>query len=156
MTTYLLDVNVLLALFDPNHVMHEPAHDWFASKGRHSWATCPMTENGFVRVASHPSYPSSPGRPAAVLKQLRLLCEAKGHDFWEDEVSLTDSKIFSPAGLLTASQITDVYLLGLAAHRAGKLATFDTRIPLAAVLGGAKAVELILSGAAKGGKTLSS
>jgi uncharacterized protein len=56
-TTYLLDVNLLLALTDPMHVHHEQAHRWFASKGDLSWATCPLTENGFVRVASHPSYP---------------------------------------------------------------------------------------------------
>jgi predicted nucleic acid-binding protein len=102
-TAYLLDVNVLLALFDPNHINHESIHDGFASKEGHSWATCPLAENGFVRVASHPSYPSSPGRPAGLLKQLHEFCEAKGHVFWTDEVSLRDSKVFSRAGLLTAS-----------------------------------------------------
>ncbi|MDO9124550.1 MAG: VapC toxin family PIN domain ribonuclease, partial [Deltaproteobacteria bacterium] len=61
MTTYLLDVNLLLALSDPMHIHHELAHRWFAEKGHQAWATCPLTENGFIRIASHPNYPNRPG-----------------------------------------------------------------------------------------------
>ncbi len=61
MTIYLLDINLLLALTDPMHVHHELSHQWFAKKGRKGWATCPLTENGFVRIASHPKYPNRPG-----------------------------------------------------------------------------------------------
>jgi len=53
MTTYLLDVNVLIALIDPAHVQHDAAHAWFASTGQHSWATCPLTENGVLRIVGH-------------------------------------------------------------------------------------------------------
>jgi len=53
----LLDVNVLVALFDPNHTLHEPAHRWFETERESGWATCPITENGLVRVLSNPKYP---------------------------------------------------------------------------------------------------
>jgi uncharacterized protein len=140
-TAFLLDVNVLLALSDPMHVHHDAAHRWFASKGRSAWATGPITENGFVRVASHPSYPNRPGDAPAVLAILRQLCALAGHQFWSADVSLRD--LLRPAAVVTHAQVTDVFLLGLAAHRAGQLATFDARIPTATVLGGAKALELV-------------
>jgi hypothetical protein len=66
MTTYLLDINLLLALSDPMHIHHETAHGWFAEKGHQAWATCPLTENGFIRIASHPNYPNRPGDVTAV------------------------------------------------------------------------------------------
>ncbi|TAK33855.1 MAG: VapC toxin family PIN domain ribonuclease [Chloroflexota bacterium] len=141
MTTYLLDVNLLLALGDPMHVHHETAHRWFASTGHHSWATCPITENGFLRVASHPSYPNRPGDVLAVLAMLGRLYKAEGHEFWPEDISILD--ILEPGTIITHAQITDVYLVGLAVHRKGKLATLDQRIPVHAVRGGQEAVELI-------------
>ncbi|HYK37674.1 MAG TPA: hypothetical protein VEV40_17080, partial [Alloacidobacterium sp.] len=66
MTRFLLDINVLIALIDPAHVQHDRAHEWFASKGQKAWATCPLTENGVLRIVGHPRYPNSPGSPAAV------------------------------------------------------------------------------------------
>ena len=66
MTRYLLDINMLIALIDPAHVQHDRAHDWFAAQGREAWATCPLTENGVVRIVGHARYPNSPGSPAAV------------------------------------------------------------------------------------------
>jgi uncharacterized protein len=82
MTVYLLDVNVLLALSDPMHVHHLATHHWFAAVGQFAWATCPLTENGFIRVASHPSYHNRPGDAMAVLAILRQFCAADGHRFW--------------------------------------------------------------------------
>lgn len=143
MTTYLLDVNLLLALTDPMHIHHEAAHSWFAEIGRQSWATCPITENGFIRIASHPSYPNRPGDVAAVLEIFRRLCEASGHLFWAEDISIL--KILEPDALVTHAQITDVYLLGLAVSKKGKLATLDRRIPFQAVRGGESAFELITS-----------
>ena len=70
MTAYLLDVNVLIALVDPAHVQHDAAHEWFARQGHKAWATCPLTENGLVRIVGHPRYPSSPGTPAAILMKV--------------------------------------------------------------------------------------
>lgn len=139
--TYLLDVNVLLALSDPMHVNHEAAHHWFAGKGQSAWATCPITENGFVRIASHPNYPNRPGDIPTVLAILRQFCAAKGHCFWTEDISIRE--ILQPTALITHSQITDVFLLSLAVHRGGKLATFDQRIATMAVQGGSEALELI-------------
>jgi hypothetical protein len=140
-TIYLLDINLLLALTDPMHVHHEHAHSWFDKKGQQAWATCPLIENGFVRIASHPNYPNRPGDVPAVLSILRQLCEAKGHHFWSEDLSILD--ILTPDSIITHAQITDVYLLGLAAHNKGKLATLDLRIPVDAVRGGRQALELI-------------
>lgn len=141
MIVYLLDVNVLLALCDSMHVHHEAAHRWFAWRGRTAWATCPITENGFVRIASHPNYPNRPGNVTAVLTILKRLCAVAGHQFWMDELSL--GAFLSPETAITHAQITDIYLLGLAAHKGGKLATFDRRIPTAAVHEGEQFMELI-------------
>jgi len=143
MTAYLLDVNVLLALSDPMHVHHEAAHRWFGEEGRHAWATCPLTENAYVRIASHPSYPNRPGDAAVVLDSLRRLYAVAEHDFWPDDVSLLD--LVLPGAAMSHGQVTDVYLLGLAARRGGKLATFDRRIPSQVVPGGAEALEVIES-----------
>jgi uncharacterized protein len=138
---YLLDVNVLLALSDPMHVHHVAAHRWFAATGQSAWATCPITENGFVRIASHPRYPNRPGDAPGVLALLRQLCAVAGHHFWGADVSLRD--MIQPGTLLSHSQLTDVYLLGLAIHHGGRLATLDQRIMAAAVPGGSAALELI-------------
>ena len=142
MTTYLLDVNLLLALSDPMHIHHESVHRWFAGKGRQSWATCPLTENGFIRIASHPNYPNRPGDVAAVLDIFRHLCEAPNHHFWPEDISIL--QILQTDAIVTHLQITDVYLLGLAVYKSGKLATLDRRIPVDAVHGGRKALELII------------
>lgn len=141
MTTFLLDVNLLLALTDPMHVHHQPAHRWFAEKGREAWASCPLTENGFIRIASHPNYPNRPGDVTAVFDIFRRLCEVPGHHFWTEDISIL--QLIEPDAIITHAQITDVYLLGLAVHRKGKLATLDKRIPADAVRAGRKALELI-------------
>lgn len=141
MTEYLLDVNVLLALGDPLHVHHEATHEWFASRGREAWATCPMTENAFVRVASHPSYPNRPGDASTVLELLRRMCTAEGHRFWPDTVSLRD--VLEPDIAMTHSQVTDVFLLCLAIANGGRLATLDRHIPAGALRGGTEALEII-------------
>jgi uncharacterized protein len=146
---HLLDVNVLLALSDSRHVHHEPAHRWFAAKEKAGWATCPITENGFIRIASHPSYPNSPGGTARTAELLRTFCCGRGHHFWPDVVSLTDATLFKIGATLTANQTTDVYLLGLAVKNGGKLATFDGSIQSTAVAGGNDAIEIIPSECAR-------
>ena len=87
MLAYLLDVNLLIALADPMHVHHDASHKWFEEEGQKAWATCPLTENGFIRVASHPNYPNSPGDFPAVFSILRQACEAPGHHFWTEDLS---------------------------------------------------------------------
>ena len=127
----LLDVNVLVALFDPNHVHHEAAHGWFGDHRSSGWATCPLTENGVVRVLSNPAYSASAERPADIARRLDSFRESGHHVFWSDDVSVCDTRLFSLA--VGHRQLTDVYLLGLAVAHRGFLATFDRSIPLKAV-----------------------
>jgi len=142
-TIYLLDINLLLSLTDPMHVHHELAHRWFAEIGQHEWATCPITENGFIRIASHPNYPNRPGNVSAVFSILRALCSAPGHHFWTEDLSVLE--ILEPDTIITHTQITDIYLLGLAVNKKNKLATLDQRIPADAIRNGRQALELLIS-----------
>jgi uncharacterized protein len=128
----LLDVNVLIALFDPDHVSHEPAMAWFAKHAKEGWASCPLTQNGCVRIMSSPSYPN-PQPVQALVKRLAEACVEHIHEFWADEPSLLDSAIFDPTRIHGPRQITDAYLLGLAVRHDGRFVTFDGRIPLEAV-----------------------
>ena len=131
--TTLLDVNVLIALFDPDHIHYETAHAWFGSHGRGSWSTCPLTENGFVRIVANPSYPGRRTTVADAAKRLRLFCQTDDHVFWPDSLSLRERDHLAPGSIRGYRQITDVYLLALAVHNDGGLATFDHSIPIAAV-----------------------
>jgi uncharacterized protein len=141
--TFLLDVNVLIRLIDPAHVGHEAAHRWFAVTGAASWATCPLTENGVLRIVSHPQYPNSAGSPAAVAPILARLRALPGHEFWNDAFSLIDWDAVDPARIATSRQVTDTYLLALAIANRGQLATFDRRLSRAAVRGGRGALHVI-------------
>jgi hypothetical protein len=143
----LLDVNVLVALFDPDHVHHELAHDWFADDGRHAWATCPMTENLFVRVLSNPAYGGAIARAPDLIGRLRRFCASGGHVFWEESLSLCDGAVFDTAMAAGHRRLTDVYLLGLARSRGGRLATFDRSIPARAVRGASAADLAVISAA---------
>ena len=131
----LLDVNALVALFDPDHVHHEAVHGWFAANRGFGWATCPLTENGLIRILSNPAYAGALETPAAISRRLRVFCASGNHVFWADEVSLRDSRLFARTAPATHRQVTDVYLLGLAKRKGGRLATFDGGIPLLAVAG---------------------
>ena len=132
----LLDVNVLVALFFPDHVHHDLAHDWFADHRHEGWATCPLTENGIIRVACQQPSEDSVVRPADVIVNLSRFCRDKLHRSWTDSVSLTDATLFAPQFISGHRQLTDVYLLGLAKKMGGRLATFDRTIPVKAVRGG--------------------
>ncbi len=144
MTRYLLDVNVLIALIDPAHIQHDRAHDWFAAKGKKAWATCPLTENGVLRIVGHPCYPSSPGTPAAVAELMAILLALGGHEFWPDDLTLLDQKRIDGTRLLDSGQVTDSYLLALACAHGGQLATFDRHLVTDAVIDGARALHLIV------------
>ncbi|ARQ62212.1 PIN domain-containing protein [Rhizobium sophoriradicis] len=141
--TFLLDVNVLIALIDPGHVAHDDAHEWFAAIGQTAWATCPITENGVLRIVGNPKYPNSPGSPALVMEIVRKLRSLPGHSFWPDDVSLVGSGDIAPTKILTPGQVTDTYLLALAKARGGQLATFDRKLSAAAVTRGNSALHPI-------------
>lgn len=139
----LLDVNVLIALFDREHIHHEITHDWFSETRAHGWATCPLTENGFVRILSNPRSPFAE-RAADVRDRLQRFCESGDHSFWPDAISLRDTRVFRAPLPVGFKQVTDVYLLGLACHYGGSLVTLDKSIPLAAVNGATRENLLVL------------
>lgn len=140
---YLLDVNVLIALIDPAHVAHGDAHNWFARVGRQAFATCPITENGLLRIVGHPKYPNSPGPPSAVVGALAAMRAMKGHAFWPDSLSLLDSEKADATLLTSHSRVTDAYLLALSRANKGRLATMDSRLATEVVAEGRKYLELI-------------
>ena len=139
----LLDVNVLIALIDPAHVQHEPAHDWFARAGHRTWATCAITQNGLLRIVGHPRYPNSRGNPGALLPLLRSLCAHPGHTFWPDDITILDPDLVIAGQLTMPNQVTDTYLLALAVKRGGRLATFDRKLAAATVRQGARSLVLL-------------
>lgn len=138
MTAHLLDVNVVIALIDPAHLHHERAHRWFAGRGGATWHTCPIVQNGVVRVVSNPRYPNSQPAPI-VLASLASLVARPGHVFLPDSVTLLDGSVHTER-LLASTQVTDTYLLHLAASHDVQLATFDTRIVTTAVPSGSEVV----------------
>jgi hypothetical protein len=140
---FLLDVNVLIALIDPGHIQHDRAHEWFAKSGKKAWASCPLTENGVLRIVGHSRYPSSPGTPAAVAELMSSFLALPGHEFWPDDVTLFDSGRVHSARLLDSGQVTDTYLLALAAAHGGQLATFDRNLVTDAVVNGSQSLLLI-------------
>jgi len=146
MSVVLLDVNVLVALFDEEHVNYEDAHRWFGRNRRHGWATCPTTINGCIRVLSNPAYPTVQATPAEVAGRLRSLCSTTDHHFWADSVSLLDETLFRPAAIAGHQLITDACLLGLAVRNHGRLATFDRHIPLQAVPGAVPGNVVLIGG----------
>jgi len=126
-----LDVNVLIALLDSDHASHDSAMSWFAQHAREGWASCPITQNGCVRVMSNPGYPN-PLPVQAVIKRLADACREDIHEFWPDEVSLLDPDVIDSTRIHGPRQLTDIYLLALAVRHGGRFVTFDTGIPLAA------------------------
>jgi len=128
LSAYLLDVNVLLALFDTAHLHHEAAHSWFSGHRGEGWATCPITENGFVRVISSPAYPTVKTTPAEAIRRLREFTRSGGHGFWPDDLSLLQEGLLKDGCVFGPRQITDLYLLALAQVHGGRLATFDGRM----------------------------
>lgn len=130
----LLDINVIIALLDTFHTFHDRAHFWWAANSVQGWASCPITENGVVRILSQPNYSQRQRfTPAEVILLLRTFAQSTHHQFWADDLSLCDAKIFAADRLLSSSQLTDHYLLALAARHGGRLATFDQSIHRTAV-----------------------
>jgi len=128
----LLDVNVLVALLDSDHASHNSAINWFAKHAREGWASCPITQNGCIRIMSNPRYPNR--LPIqVVVEHLTEACQEDIHEFWPDEVSLLDSDVVDSTRIHGPRQLTDIYLLALAVQHDGRLVTFDAGVPLAAV-----------------------
>jgi toxin-antitoxin system PIN domain toxin len=128
MKGYLLDTNMLIALFWPSHEQHDLAVKWFTRQRGKGWATCPMTQAGFVRIVSNPAFSRDAVQPREAIQILSANTAAKDHTFWPDELTLSEASAFAGVRLIGHQQVTDSYLLGLAIRRGGVLATLDKRI----------------------------
>ncbi len=128
----LLDINVLLALLDRAHIHHDRARAWFEDRAEQGWASCPFTQNGFVRIISQPKYP----KPVGTAEAIRLLSGAvytDYHEFWPATISILDRESLDRERVHGPKQLTDLYLLSLAVTNKGCFATFDQSIPVSAV-----------------------
>ena len=126
----------MIALIDPAHANHDAAHRWLTGIRGDTWATCPITENGAVRIVSHPKYPNAAASPAEAARSVASLRSLLGHELWADDLSLVASDWIEPAMIGNSAQVTDTYLLALALSRGAKLATFDRRLSVSAVRDG--------------------
>jgi len=122
--SYLLDTNVLIALAWPSHAHHDAAQRWFARKRKLGFRTCPITQTGFVRISCNPAFLPDAVTPQQALNLLELITSLPGHEFWPADLALKEA-IPSKSSLTGHRQITDAYLLALAAARRGVLATLD-------------------------------
>ncbi|HXH56354.1 TA system VapC family ribonuclease toxin [Iamia sp.] len=134
MSRALLDINVLLALLDSDHVDHVLAREWLDREIETGWASCAITQNGAVRIMSQPRYPS-PVAPAVVAELLEHACATPHHEFWPCEISLLNQQVVDRRRLHGPRQVTDAYLLALAVHREGRFVTFDRSVVISAVPG---------------------
>lgn len=130
----LLDVNVLIALLDADHLFHQRALTWFGTDQKDGWASCPLTQNAFFRISASPRYSRFEQFSISdSIEQLSSFVQRTDHEFWADDVSVLDASIFDSTRILGPRQITDIYLTGLAAKNNGRLVTFDERIPISAI-----------------------
>ena len=136
----LLDVNVLIALLDAAHIHHQRASQWLEQSLHHGWASCPLTQNGCLRIMAQPAYPQALPL-AAVAQRLGQAAATPAHQFIADDYSLLDADSLHWPQLLGHRQVTDAYLLGLAVRHGCRFVSFDARVNLAAVPG-AKAEHL--------------
>lgn len=130
----LLDVNVLIALLDEGHVHHGLAMTWLESEISHGWASCPLTQNGCIRIMSQPKYPASLAA-AQVADRLAEAANSPEHEFWPADVNMLEDSAIDWTRVLGHRQVTDVYLLALAVKHGGRFVTFDRRIAFEAVKG---------------------
>jgi toxin-antitoxin system PIN domain toxin len=133
----LFDVNILIALGDQEHIHREAALQLLKKARSIGWATCPLSENGFLRILGHPNYPKGPASPQTARIILSSLTGQPGHQFWSDDFSFTDTKAFPT--LPAARELTDYYLLALAVRKGARFASFDRRIDPTHIPGGSAA-----------------
>jgi hypothetical protein len=140
----LLDVNVLIALLDGSHIHHRMVTDWLARNLGKGWASCPVTQNGCIRILSQPAYPNSV--PAGlVAERLMEATQHSSHVFWADSISLLHPGRLLWDQVLSSRHVTDAYLLALAVEQGGRIVTLDRSIPLGAVSGALARHLVILS-----------
>lgn len=125
MTAALLDVNVLIALAHEDHTAHLKTKRWFRGAAEMRWATCPLTEAGFVRVVSNPSYQQPAVDQDDARAMLAALRALPGHQFWPIEFGFEEAVAPFAERFFGHQQVADVYLLALAIRKRGKLVTLD-------------------------------
>lgn len=121
----LLDVNILLALFWPPHSAHAVALRWFERHAGEGWATCALTQSGFVRLMANPGVTLGDVSAGDALEMLRVNCKAPGHVLWPMNIGLAEAVELSGVKVEGYRQVTDSYLIGLAVKHKGRLVTFD-------------------------------
>ncbi|MCY4395030.1 MAG: hypothetical protein OXC10_07855 [Rhodospirillaceae bacterium] len=126
--TFLLDLNLLLALAWPSHVHRDIAHAWFQREAAPRWATCPVTQLGFIRLSSNPAFTSDAVSPTEALSLLGGMTALEGHEFWSDDVDCASAALAGGMRMTVHRQVTDACLLSLARAHAGCLATLDRRM----------------------------
>lgn len=140
---YLLDVNVLIASADPAHQFHDLFKRWYIDRKKPSLATCPITENGFLRIYGHPDYPGGPGSPLLALAPLTAIRNRSDSVFLADDLSLADASRRNAMARATPKQLTDLYLLSLAVRHQGVFASFDRGVRADWVENGSLAFEIL-------------
>lgn len=123
----LLDINVLIALLDAGHIQHNRTMNWLSGELEHGWASCPITQNGCIRILSQPAYPGSLPA-AAVAERLQEATRHSAHEFWAYDISLLDENFITWQRITGHRQITDAYLLAIAVQHHGRFVTFDARL----------------------------
>ena len=124
-TVWLLDANLLIALTHAAHIHHAEAHSWFAAQPKRRWATCTLTQLAFVRLTSNPKVVGDAIAPAQALQALAAMTAQPQHEYWADAPQPLQLATLQSAALVGHRQVTDAYLLGLAAHKLQRLATLD-------------------------------
>lgn len=126
--TYLFDLNLLLALAWPSHMHHGLAHDRFSRLEADKWASCPVTQLGFVRLSSNKAFTSDAVSSREAVEMLRMMTAQGHHEFWPDTLDCCSKVDFPTQRLVGHRQVTDSYLLALAIKRGGVLVTLDRRM----------------------------
>lgn len=142
--SYLLDVNVLLALAWPNHVHHAAARTWFASSHTDGWLTCGVTESGFIRVSSNVRATPDARTPGEAALLLHRICSLTGHEFVSDSMSLADAHQALGEMAHSSSDVTDAHLILIARNARANFVTFDRRAAEIAAAHGVTQVLLTL------------
>jgi hypothetical protein len=128
MTAFLLDVNVLIALMWPAHESHAQVGEWFSRHARQGWATCPFTQAAFVRLVSNPAFSRDAVAPQEAIGLLSANLKHRYHRFWSDDISFGEAVELFQGRVVGHRQVSDAYLLGLAIHKKGRLATLDRAV----------------------------
>lgn len=126
--SFLLDVNVLVAMAWPTHSAHRKVQAWLRRNASEGWATCPLTQTAFVRILSNPAFSPHALAPSDAVTLLQAYVGHPAHSFWADDLSFLQALDALTQRLAGHQQVTDAYLLGLAMHKKGKLATMDRAV----------------------------